>query len=159
MIKLLSTICLASFVLSSNAFALEPFATLSGIQGKVMVNHGQGFVSLIDAATLNIGDQVFVGQDAQAVVTYLDKSCSIELSTPNTITISKVATCKTGDNVAAIDGVFVTPVNAVYNGPSNFYVPPIAIGGVLGVVAIGSLGYLVLHKAESKCTQSVSACP
>lgn len=158
MIKFLSSICVASIVLSSSAFALEPVATLSGVQGKVMVNHGDGFSPLIDADTLNIGDQVFIGQDAHAVVTYLDKNCSIDLSKPKTLTISKNAPCGAGDTTAAIDGVFVTPVNYIPSG-ANFISLPNVMVGVVGVAGAASLGYLILHRTPSKCTSSVSACP
>jgi hypothetical protein len=162
MLKILKCVVALSFMMSSVAFAVEPVATLSGISGKVMINQGHGFVHSVQASGLNIGDTVFVGEGATAVVTYLDKNCSVSLNKPNTLTISAKPVCTAGDTVAAIDGAFVTPVNGLYGGAALPTLNTSTMIGVgFGIAAVGSLGFFVVKilKKPAPCVGAVSACP
>jgi hypothetical protein len=163
MSKLLIGLCAVSLALSTSAFAFQPIATVSGIQGKVLVNQGQGFVVLSAATDLKAGDQVFVGSESRVLVSYLAKNCSVDISKPQTLTIGKVAPCKKGETVAALDSSFVTPVNggmAGAGGLAAMDTTSMVVLGVVGIATIASVGYFISQNSnDTSCNAAVSACP
>ncbi len=162
MTKLIASVCAAAFALSSNAYAVAPVANISALLGKVLVNHGQGFEVLQNSASLNVGDQILVGADSRAMITYLAENCSIDISKPKTLTISKTATCKSGETVAAVDSTFIMPANGgIYGAPGlGMSGTPMFIAGAVGLVGIAGIGYMLTKKVNSNtCTGAISACP
>jgi hypothetical protein len=164
MIKLLSSICALTFAISSSAFAFEAMATVSGVAGKVLVNQGQGFVSLADAQDLKVGDQVFVGAESHVMVTYVAKACSVEISKPQTLTIGKAAPCRKGETVASLGETFVAPVNGgmMAGGLAAMDGTTMAIAGTVVLGAVVGGGILVvnnINKDKKSCVGAVSACP
>lgn len=162
MTKLIASVCAAAFALSSSAYAVAPVANISVVLGKVLVSHGHGFEVLQNSANLNVGDQILVGADSHAMITYLAQNCSIDISKPKTMTIAKTATCHTGETVAAIDATFITPANGdIYSAPGfDMGGTPMFIAGAVGLVGIAGVGYMLTKKVNSNtCTGAISACP
>ena len=65
-------------LMSTSAFA--GIAQIGDVHGKVLVNHGKGFVPASDFASLNVGDKVMVGAKSFATLSYA--GCSISIKSP-----------------------------------------------------------------------------
>jgi hypothetical protein len=108
--KVIST-AIAIAMMTSYGFAAG--ATLSDLGGKVLVNKGDGFKSVVGAIELNTGDRVMVGEDSFATLTYSE--CAVSLAKPGVVAISDVAPCDvvvtpTADYVAPAGGVAGLPI-------------------------------------------------
>lgn len=66
-----SLIALGLTLTAGSAFA-QPVATLSGIKGSVMVNHGKQFVTADAGQLLVVGDRVMVMEGGNAKLSYAD---------------------------------------------------------------------------------------
>lgn len=90
------TIALLCAVLSSHAHSASAanasVATISGMQGKVLVNTGHGFVPATDALALKSGDKVMVGKGSFAKITY--QSCTLPLSQSSVFVVTVAAPCE-----------------------------------------------------------------
>jgi predicted RecA/RadA family phage recombinase len=161
--KLLSGICVLSFALCSNAYAIDAVATLSGVSGKVLVNQGQGFVAVLGSQNLQAGDQVLVGDESHVTVTYMAAACSVDVSQPRVMAIGKTAPCTKGEVVALSEATFIAPANGHVAGGvlGGLNSTTLAIGGGLTLAAIVGGGYLLVKDKNKKnpCSNSVSACP
>lgn len=86
----------AGFVLtacSAAAAAAAPtIATVSAIDGKVLVNSGYGFVPAMDSLALKAGDKVMVGKGAFAKIRY--QSCTLSLSQSSVFVVTPTAPCE-----------------------------------------------------------------
>ncbi len=119
---------LSSTVLAGNVL---PTATISDFSGKVLVNHGKGFVPVTGSEALLAGDKILVGENAFAVVSYAD--CAVSLSSPTVMSVSAKAPCVGG----SADATFVQPVADIDPG----YVAPVApLGLPLPLILLGAVG-------------------
>jgi hypothetical protein len=132
--KILTTaVALASMV--SVSFAAAGVAELGGIKGKVLVNQGEGFVAVTGSMVLAPGAQVMVGEDGQALISYLATDCKVSVAPAAVTTVAAAAPCAAGEIVGAIDGAFAIPA-ADFDPPAAAVFPiwPILLG--LGGVAV-----------------------
>jgi hypothetical protein len=113
---------LATVLAASTAHSAVHVAQLGDVQGKVLVNRGEGFAPASGMIALNAGDKVMVGKDGSATLAYAGADCSVSLAPATVVTIGEIAPCQPGETVAAVDSVFVKPANyAGYAGAA--YVP------------------------------------
>jgi hypothetical protein len=125
-----TTLALACF--STLAMAVPAIATLNGIDGKVLVNQGSGFVPASGDLPLTSGQKVMVGKDASASLVLENLGCSIALPAGRVTVISNKLTCD--DVTTAIDkaGLTITPTSGqVY--PGN--IPP-KVAAALFITAV-----------------------
>jgi hypothetical protein len=127
----------ATMMLAAPAFAASaPVAQLQAVNGKVLVNQGQGFVPAQGLVALNAGDKIMVGKDSSASVVYTAANCSVDVAAATVMSIAAKAPCAEGETIGAIDSVFVH--SAAADGGAG-YVPIVVIGGLLvagGTMAI-----------------------
>jgi hypothetical protein len=93
----------------SSAHAAAGVAQLDQVRGKVLVNHGKGFVAAVASMPLNPGDRIMVAEDSSATIHYAAADCSISLAPASVVTVKKAAPCAPGEVVGAADSVLVTP--------------------------------------------------
>ena len=130
-----SILLVASMLGLNAAQAAANFAEIGSIQGKVLVNQGNGFVALTDGALLNAGDRVMVGKDSGAVIAYAN-GCSVSVNEAKIVTIAKVAPCKVGAHVAMVGSSLISPVGDLSPVAPIFPLPLLIVGaGALGVGA------------------------
>ena len=108
-------------------------ASLLVIEGKVMVNHGDGFEPVDGVAEVNAGDRILTGEKAKAVLRYA--SCSIGIKARSVMTVVGNAPCVTHLQ----GGVYVTE-DALFGA----FVPPIIVpaefaGAFVGLVGLNEL--------------------
>jgi hypothetical protein len=146
-----------SMFAGTEALAANSVANIQDSQGKVMIDHGQGYVLAALNAGLNVGDRVFVGKDSSAVVAF--EGCTLTIAKPTVFTVGKVAPCAKGMKTAQMGGVFITPADAPIGGAGAGAGlagagPLLLVGG--GIIAAG--GILLLSNNKKTCAASVSAC-
>ena len=126
LVYVLSAVLLASTIIAAQA----GIAQLGDAHGKVLVNHGKGFVAVTGAADLNIGDRIMIGDQSFATVSFA--GCTVSLSEPTVFTVTKNAPCAAGQQAAVVEGAIVSPT-------ADLYVPPIfPIWPILaGVTVVG----------------------
>jgi len=90
--------------------ALDNTARLQGIQGKVLLDQGQGFAPATETSPLKPGDKIFIGTKARAILAFAQ--CAVELKKPTVYTIAKTAPCDANGKAADLGGTFITPANA-----------------------------------------------
>jgi hypothetical protein len=135
------------------ALASAPVAELSGLQGKVLVNHGKGYQPAVGSVVLNTGDLVMVGEKSSAKINYLNTKCLVSANASSVVMVTSVAPCKAGVVVGSVDAVFAVP--AADADPS--FIPPPAfpiLPVLLGTAVVVGGGVLIF----SRCRNSVSAC-
>jgi len=147
-----SKFSVAAFALTmfvtTGAFAAGNVANLLDAQGKVMVDHGKGFVQASLNSGLNVGDRVFVGQNSSAVVSF--EGCTLNIAKSTVYTISKQAPCAKGMKTAQIGDVFVAPAGDAPAGAGAAGAGAAGAGAAgagaagLGAGAFGGLGPALL---------------
>ena len=85
---------LAAALAASPARAAEGKAQLASINGKVLVNQGAGFVQSSRGMLLNTGNQIFVGLEASAVITYVADNCQVTVPAGRVVTIEVLSPCQ-----------------------------------------------------------------
>jgi hypothetical protein len=80
----------------------EPIATLTQLEGKVLVNQGEETVPAQAGMSLRSSDRVLTLEDATALVVYKD-GCGLPLEENSQLTLMSVDECTQG--VAAVDAV------------------------------------------------------
>lgn len=116
---------------SVDALAVPGVVQISGVQGKVMVNYGDGYQPVGNLTLLNEGDMVMVGDDGVAQITYTATNCRVTLPARSVTTITLPDPCDT----AAL------PPEAQASTLGGSALPWVAVGGV---VAAGIVGIVVL---------------
>lgn len=153
--KFVAGVVFAAFIIVNIAPALAsaPIAEASGLQGKVLVNHGKGFVPASGTLLLNAGDQIMVGASSAAKINYLNAKCSVSANASSVVTVTATAPCKLGMVVGSVDTVFAVPaaVNTAYVTPPEFPILPVLLIG--GAAIVG--GSIIL--LSSRC-KGVSVC-
>lgn len=122
---------LAGLACAATAWAANPVAQVGDVQGKVMINVGEGFVPLANSAGLVPGNTVFVGPKSSATLTYLNPGCSVELKEGTVVTIGEKATCKVGSALAS--PVADAPMPEVFS-PLPLLVGGLAVAGLVGII-------------------------
>lgn len=124
----------------------DPIAMLYNVQGRVLVNQGNGFVPAHAGMPLDVGDRVLLMDGAHAMAEY-GSGCSLPLAPNSAATIT--ARCLVSpENVNMMQAVGGGDPNQGNNGdnhkvvvpPSPNYTPALIIGGVLVVAAIVASG-------------------
>ena len=96
-------------------------ATVSGVQGQILVNTGNGFRTLQGTAQIGVGARVIANQGGQATVLY-DDGCSVPVNPGQVYTIAAASPCATGQQ---------------NNGtPNGFAVGAAVIGATVGGVIL-----------------------
>ena len=155
--KFIAGIAAGSFVIATIAPALAatPVAEVSGLHGKVLVNHGKGFEPAIGSMLLNAGDKIMVGANSSAKINYLNSKCLVSANASSVVSVTAAAPCKLGTVVGSVDNVFAIPASAPATGGqlSDDTTPLLIVGGL---VALG--GGLALLGVFNPCKNSVSSC-
>lgn len=94
------------------ALASGTIAEVSGLNGKVLVNHGKGFVPATGSVLLNVGDKIMVGANSSAKINYLNAKCLVSANASSVVTITAAAPCSLGSVVGSVDNVFAIPAAA-----------------------------------------------
>src|SRR5690348_16120630 len=76
------------------AWADGEIVEISEMQGKVLVNTGNGYAPVPDMTLLNEGDTVMVGDNSGAIIVYIDTKCRVRLPAHTVTTISLPDPCK-----------------------------------------------------------------
>ena len=125
----------------------DPVAMLYNVQGRVLVNQGNGFVPARAGLALDAGDRVLLMDGAHAMVEY-GSGCSLPLA-PNsaaTITARCLVSPENVNMMQAVGGGDANQGNNDQNHkaavlpPSTNYTPALVIGGVLVVAALAAGG-------------------
>ena len=135
------------------SLAYSPIAEASGLQGKVLVNHGRGFVPAAGTVLLNAGDKILVGANSSAKINYLNAKCLVSANASSVVTVTDAAPCKLGTVVGSVDTVFAVPAatDPAFVPPPDFPILPVLLIGGAGLVAGG---FILFSK---KCS-GVSVC-
>ena len=133
---------------SCAAIAAGSVAELISSNGKVLVNQGKGFVPADSMASLNVGDQVMVGNQSDAQIAYANGGCVITVNPGSLVRIAEKAPCAKGEKVAVVDSTMVQPVLAGGAPPS------LALLGLGGLVLVGGLIIILTHKKKKKGVSS-----
>jgi hypothetical protein len=88
----IAVILISTFSLGVQAAEPILLASLSDVNGKVMVNKGKGYVSARSGTTLDSGDRVIALNGSNAVVSY-SGGCTTELKENSLLTIEKGTGC------------------------------------------------------------------
>ena len=132
--KTLAYVLSASLLVATTISAQAGIAKLGDSHGKVLVNHGKGFVAVTGAADLNVGDRVMIGEKSFATLSFAD--CAVALSKPTVFTVKKKAPCVPGEQAMSYDGSLITPVADVVDVvPTPFPYWLLLAGGGAAVVA------------------------
>lgn len=130
-------VCKALFFIGSlglfvgSAFANADFAVIQSLHGKVLINHGKGFVAALDGAVLSPGDQIMVSNKSDAVVAF-GNGCQVTIAEPKLMTLGKTAPCLAGEKVGSVGSSIVSPT-AVSGGVADG-TPQLVGLGFFGVV-------------------------
>jgi hypothetical protein len=155
--KFIASVVSAAFLIATVApsLAASPIAKATGLQGKVLVNHGKGFEVATGSVFLNAGDRLMVGEKSSVTVNYLNVKCTVSATNSTVLTVAAVAPCKSGTVVGSVDNVFATPVADPVDVDAGFVPPVFPILPVLiGTAVVVGGGYLLLRN----CRNSVSGC-
>ena len=69
-------------------------ATLSGIEGRVMVSHGGAYVPVAQTTELKPGDSVIANPGGGALLAYPD-GCTVQVKPGEVVTVGEASTCLT----------------------------------------------------------------
>ena len=103
-------------------------ATVSGLQGQILINTGNGFRVLQGSAQVGVGARVVANQGGQGTVLY-DDGCPVTVNPGEVYTIAAVSPCTTGQQGS---------------GPTT---NGFAIGAAVGGAAVG--GVILLNGLSS----------
>jgi len=106
----------SAFSLTALCAALLSFGTataaeLVNIQGKVAVNHGDGFIPAAEGMTVRPGDKVFVGDKSSASLIYANPGCVFEAAPTSVVTVTELGPCAPGETTALGEPAIATPAS------------------------------------------------
>ena len=90
-----AVVAAAMVSLVGQALAAREVVEISEMSGKVLVNMGNGYMSVPDMTLLSEGHTVMVGDDGEAIILYIDTKCRVRLPARTVTTISLPDPCKT----------------------------------------------------------------
>jgi hypothetical protein len=127
-------------VLATTTASAANFAHLNKVQGKVLINQGEGFAPAIGDVALDAGDKVMVGKEGSATLSYSgEQGCTVSLAPSTVVTIGKTVPCEAGEVVGAVDSVFVAPARGRGHGRPPGY----GSGGAVYVPIVVSVSFAV----------------
>lgn len=86
---------IAVFLLVSASVWAQGIATLTGLEGRVLVNQGEQFVSALPGQALAAGDRVMINGEGSALVVFSD-GCDLRVESDTLVTVPAVSTCTGG---------------------------------------------------------------
>jgi hypothetical protein len=132
--KLTTLSVFSTMLLSGIAAAAEPVATLDVLQGRVLVNLGQGFVPATKGELVQAGDMILVHEGSAAILASSETGCVLALRNVGTYRVPNLAECGSG-HAAVMDNNFkVIPANGY---PEPIELPPPMPGHGVSPVLIG----------------------
>jgi hypothetical protein len=136
---LVAAISFAS-ISAAYAEAITNGPTLIAPTGKVLVNHGQGFVQAADGQTLKFQDRIMVGKGAAVTLAYA--KCSLVLKEGTLLSLPKGDLCGK-DSTAALqnsEAIQIAPVaiTGVGGGAGCTAACGVGLGFMAGIGAIGA---------------------
>ena len=140
------------------ALASTPIAEVSGLQGKVLVNHGKGFVPAVGSVLLNAGDKIMVGANSSAKINYLTAKCLVSANASSVVTVTAKAPCSLGTVVGSVDNVFAVPAAGEGTAGIAGLSTEATIGLGIGAVAVVGGGLWAAGVFDKKCAAGVSVC-
>jgi hypothetical protein len=130
--RLTSLVLVASMLGLNAAQAASNFAEINLMQGKVLVNQGEGFVALAEGSALKAGDKVLVGKDSSVIIAYKG-GCAVSINESKVVTVAKAAPCKAGTTATIVGSNLISPVADPAAGGA-----PVGLGaGVLPLILLG----------------------
>lgn len=117
------------------AGAVEPVATVSQIQGVVLVSQGTDYVTARHGMTLLEGDRVMAMDGGSAALTYTD-GCKLDITDNQVFTVGSVASCSDGTLSQRRVGPYLAAA-------------PATGAAAAGLIAAGVLGTVVIVGAAS----------
>lgn len=134
--KIIGLVSAVAVFTSSAAFG----ASLSDVNGKVLVNAGKGFVPAAGGTELVVGSTVMVGEESFATIAYAD--CAVVLSKPAVHVVTENGClAKAGDQ-----GVFVAPTADIATPDAEVAAFPLPLiilvgaGVTTGILAVTKTG-------------------
>jgi hypothetical protein len=131
----------------------ESIATLTGAEGPVLVNTGEGY-SAVDAKSptaLKIGDSVLVKEQGFATLSFAE--CAVTLDKPTVLTITEAPPC-TGKNALPTQASVITPV--VDDAAAVDPLLPVVKAGIVGGMVIGTGIVLVTGLTDDNESDPIS---
>ena len=115
----------------------EPIAQVTSVQGKVLLNQGDGFQTVEKMTTVDVGDQLLVSKDASVSLNYASADCATTFVDPSLVTVSSAVPCanQTGIKKSGSTGGGGTAVSgAAQSGSTAFSIPSLG-GGSTGTTS------------------------
>lgn len=75
------------------AHSAESIAVVTAVQGKVLLNQGDGFHAVERMATVDVGDQLLVSKYASVSLDYASAGCASSFQNPSVVTVGSTAPC------------------------------------------------------------------
>ncbi len=75
------------------AHSAETIAQVTAVQGKVLLNQGDGFQAVENMATVDVGDQLLVSKYASVSLDYASAGCASSFQNPSVMTVGNSAPC------------------------------------------------------------------
>lgn len=115
------------------AHSAEPIAQVTAVQGKVLLNQGDGFQTVEKMATVDVGDQLLVSKDASVSLDYASADCASTFQDPSVVTVGSTAPCanKSGTKNSGSSGGGGAVSGAAQRSSTPFSVPSLG-GGSTG---------------------------
>jgi hypothetical protein len=112
-----------------------PVAKMTDVNGKVMVNLGEGFVPAVLDMGLKAGDRVFVGEQSLATVSY--EGCAVVLDKPAVISIKADGGCDVATSIQPVADLPSSADTGPIAGTGPFAgVPPVVLLTAITIPAI-----------------------
>ena len=115
----------------------EPIAQVTAVQGKVLLNQGEGFQAVEKMATLDVGDQLLVSKDAAVSLTYASADCASTFKDPALVTVSSLVPCanQTGaQKSSSLGGSGSAVSGAAQRSSTPVSIPSLGGGGTTGTM-------------------------
>jgi hypothetical protein len=145
-----SAILIGAVVLGLAAGAVQAETTAVGqkitaqivmAKGKVLLNHGTGFVAAVAQTPLTVGDQLMVGNESSAELFYAASGCALTVSAGTLLRITADAPCKKGESIAMAGQTTITPAYFEVSNDANHLLALAPIVVVSGLVLVVALNY------------------
>lgn len=116
------------------ALSAEPIAQVTAVQGKVLLNQGDGFQTVERMAMVDVGDQLLVSKDASVSLTYASADCASTFKDPALVTVGDALPCENKSATKksnSLGGGGTAVSGAAQNSSTSFSVPSLG-GGTSG---------------------------
>jgi hypothetical protein len=144
-------------IASASVQAATSIAQVGVFSGKVLINQGEGFVPVSGSIALKTGDQILIGKDSAATVSFAE--CDVSLTTPTVFSVGETSPCANGEKVAVVDGALIAPAADLDPGCTSAFcatpalLPLLLIGATAATVGI----VVATKKKKNNSPPAVSA--